>query len=81
VSVVNMLEAKTNLSRLVEAVESGAETEIVIARNGRPAARLVAVRRPNTGRRLGVAKGAFTLPDTIDAHNATVEALFTGRLE
>lgn len=40
---VNMLEAKTKLSKLVEAVESGAETEIVIARNGKPAARLVAI--------------------------------------
>ncbi len=33
-SIVNMLDAKSNLSRLVEAVESGAESEIVIARNG-----------------------------------------------
>ena len=38
VPTVNMLEAKSNLSRLVEAVETGAETEIIIARNGRPAA-------------------------------------------
>jgi prevent-host-death family protein len=44
-----MLEAKTSLSRLVDAVESSAETEIVIARNGRPAARLVAVRKPGKG--------------------------------
>ena len=34
---VNMLEAKTHLSRLVEAIETGAATEVVIARNGRPA--------------------------------------------
>ncbi len=33
---VNMLEAKTHLSRLVEAIESGAEKEVVIARNGKP---------------------------------------------
>ena len=79
-TTVNMLEAKTNLSRLVEAVESGAETEIVIARNGRPAARLVPVRRPNMGRRLGVAKGVFKVPDTIDTDNAIVEALLTGHL-
>jgi antitoxin (DNA-binding transcriptional repressor) of toxin-antitoxin stability system len=32
---VNMLEAKSNLSRLVEAIEQGKEREIVIARNGR----------------------------------------------
>ena len=45
--VVNMLEAKSNLSRLVEAVESGVETEIIIARNGRPAAKLVARAGPH----------------------------------
>ncbi|MGB5134924.1 MAG: hypothetical protein WBN89_07095 [Prochlorococcaceae cyanobacterium] len=33
--VVNMLEAKTHLSRLVEAIETGAEAEVVIARNVR----------------------------------------------
>jgi prevent-host-death family protein len=37
-----MLEAKTNLSKLVYAVESGSEKEVVIARNGKPAAKLVA---------------------------------------
>jgi antitoxin (DNA-binding transcriptional repressor) of toxin-antitoxin stability system len=40
---VNMLEAKTHLSRHFEAIESGAESEIVIARDGKPAARLVPV--------------------------------------
>lgn len=33
---VNMLEAKTQLSRLVEAIELGEERDVVIARNGRP---------------------------------------------
>jgi len=75
---VNMLEAKSTLSRLVEAIETGAETEIVIARNGRPAARLVAMGPASTGKRIGVAKGKFTVPDDIDADNATIEAMFTG---
>jgi prevent-host-death family protein len=78
-AIVNMLEAKSNLSRLVEAVESGAETEVVIARNGRPAARLVAVRPPRQGRRLGVAKGKFKVPDDIDADNAIVAELLAGK--
>lgn len=42
-TTVNMLEAKTQLSKLVEAVESGAEAEIIIARNGKPAARIVPI--------------------------------------
>lgn len=76
---VNMLDAKSNLSRLVEAVESGAETEIVIARNGRPAARLVPVRPSAKGRRVGVAKGKFAVPESIDADNAIIAELFDGR--
>jgi prevent-host-death family protein len=79
--IVNMLEAKSNLSRLVEAVESGNEAEIVIARNGRPAARLVAIKPPRAGNRIGVAKGRFTVPDDIDADAASVAALFNGRGE
>lgn len=59
---VNMLEAKTQLSRLVEAVESGAEKEIIIARNGKPAARLVPVEAAEDKkgmRRLGALEGRF----------------------
>jgi antitoxin (DNA-binding transcriptional repressor) of toxin-antitoxin stability system len=40
---VNMLEDKTHLSRLVKAIEIGAATEVVIARNGRPVPRLTAL--------------------------------------
>ncbi len=76
--MVNMLEAKSNLSRLVEAVESGAEAEIVIARNGRPAAKLVAVGRARKRKRLGVAKGKFAVPDTIDRNEDRIIALFEG---
>jgi prevent-host-death family protein len=75
--IVNMLEAKSNLSRLVEAVERGQETEIIIARNGRPAARLVAVAARPVARRIGVAKGRFVVPDSIDADEAAIAALFT----
>ena len=58
---VNMHEAKSRLSQLVEAVESGREAEIVIARNGKPAARLVPLAPEKPKRRLGFgfAKGEF----------------------
>jgi prevent-host-death family protein len=77
-TAVNMLEAKSSLSRLVEAVESGSAAEIVIARNGRPAARLVAIQAAKTGRRIGVAKGKFKVPDSIDDDETTIAALFAG---
>lgn len=54
---VNMLEAKTNLSKLVEAVETGKETEIILARNGKPVARIVPVEQEP--RKLGLAEGQF----------------------
>jgi len=75
-STVNMLEAKTSLSRLVDAVERGLEREVIIARNGRPAAKLVPYRSPVAGQRLGVAKGRFVVPDSIDGSNAEVARLF-----
>jgi prevent-host-death family protein len=76
--VFNMLEAKSNLSRLVESVETGAEIEIIIARNGRPAARLVAIKTVPAGKRIGIAKGKFTVPDNLDADEAIIAKLFEG---
>lgn len=75
-STVNILQAKTNLSRLVDAVESGRESEIVIARNGRPAARLVPLEPKKGGVRLGVAQGLFEVPDDIDEANPIIAKLF-----
>lgn len=75
---VNMLQAKSSLSRLVEAIEQGREREIIIARNGRPAAKLVPLDTGPIGPRLGVAKGKFEVPENIDTHNAEVARLFLG---
>jgi len=58
---VNMHEAKTHLSKLVERVEGG--EEIVISRAGKPAAKLVPVAQPKPGKReLGGWKGRFDMP-------------------
>lgn len=75
---VNMREARSSLSRLVAAIESGEEREIVIARNGRPVARLVSVEAFPGAQRIGVAKGKFEVPDDIDANNEEVARLFKG---
>lgn len=58
---VNIHEAKTGLSRLVERVEAG--EEIVIARAGAPVAKLVGLRRDRARRRLGLLDGKFKIPD------------------
>lgn len=77
-TTVNMLEAKSNLSRLVEAVETGAEREIVIARNGKPIAKLVPYEAKPKGKRLGLLEGPFEAPtqDEFDAANDAIAALF-----
>lgn len=62
---VNVHEAKTHLSRLLEAVEAG--EEIVIARSGKPIARLVAVGRADQPRRPGALKGHLWIGDDFDA--------------
>lgn len=61
---VNVHEAKTHLSRLLARVAQG--EEIVIARAGKPIARLVPV-EPKLRRTLGQDKGLFDVPDGFDA--------------
>ncbi|RLP25162.1 type II toxin-antitoxin system Phd/YefM family antitoxin [Mesorhizobium sp. YM1C-6-2] len=74
-TTVNMLEAKTSLSKLVEAVESGAETEIIIARNGKPAAKLVSIdAEPKKKVRLGLLKGKYP-PMSLEEFNSTDEEI------
>lgn len=80
-AIVNMLEAKSSLSRLVDAIATGRQLEIILARNGRPAAKLVPVDAVPVGQRIGVAKGAFVVPDDIDAHNGEVAWLFSGEAQ
>ena len=75
--VVQIFEAKTHLSKLVEAVENGSEKEIIIARHGRPVARLVGLEEPVSPlNRIGTAKGIFSIPPEIDEENERIAALF-----
>ena len=60
---VNMHEAKTNLSRMAKEIEDGTVPYYIIARRGTPALKLSAYVEEKPKRRLGVAKGKFTLKD------------------
>ena len=62
---VNIHQAKTHLSRLVERVEAG--EEITLARAGRPVARLVPYRQRREPRRLGIWKGQVWMSPDFDA--------------
>lgn len=63
--IVNMHEAKTKLSELVADVEAG--EEIVLARAGKPVARLMPLRKAEPRRRLGQWKGKVRMSKDFDA--------------
>ena len=61
-AVVNIHEAKTHLSRLLARVAAG--EDIIIARAGRPVAKLVPLSPIKKTRGYGLLKGEFTVPDS-----------------
>ena len=64
-TTVNIHEAKTHLSRYVEQAAAG--EEIIIAKAGKPIARLMPLAPPKLEpRRLGLGKGQFLIPDNFD---------------
>jgi prevent-host-death family protein len=75
---VNIHEAKTQFSRLVDAAAGG--EEIIIAKAGKPAARLVPMERVKVKRHFGGLKGKVRIADDFDAPlSDDVIAAFEGR--
>ena len=76
---VNMHQAKTQLSKLVDEASRG--EPFIIAKAGRPVAKVMALRAP-TGRqvrRLGFMAGEIAVPDDFDRMNSQeIERLFNG---
>jgi prevent-host-death family protein len=72
---VNVYEAKTNLSKLIDRALAG--DDVVIARSGRPLVRLVPIRTP-AGRVAGSARGQIRMADDFDDLPAEVAAAFRG---
>ena len=73
---INIHEAKTHLSRLVERVQAG--EAIVIAKAGRPAARLVPIEDARKPVKIGGLKGAPIPDDFNTMFEEEIAALFTG---
>lgn len=75
---INIHEAKTHLSRLLEQVAGG--DEIIIAKAGKAIARLVPLDAAPKKRQLGLLKGKLNVPDDFDAPLTDDDlALFEGR--
>ena len=76
--IINIHDAKTRLSKLIEAVAQG--EEIVIARAGKPAAMLVPMPAPKTVRKPGAMKGKIKIATDFDNPLPDdLQAAFEGR--
>ena len=73
--VVNISEAKTNLSKLIDMVYHG--EKVVIAKNNLPVADLV-IHKPNGKRKLGLLKDKITVPDDIMKEDEEINEMFYG---
>ena len=76
---VNIHQAKTHLSRLLQRVAGG--EEVTIAHAGVPVARLVPIERSGVKRKLGIDQGKIWIADDFDAPSPELEALFEGEEE
>jgi len=71
---VNIHEAKTHLSRLLAKVASG--EEIIIAKAGKPIARIVPERDVDGERPSGMDKGLYSVPDDFDEESDLINEMF-----
>lgn len=74
--LMNVHEAKTHLSRLLDAVERG--EEVTIARAGKPVARLVPATAPKVRRTPGAWKGKIWMAEDFDAPMPEIEEAIYG---
>ena len=72
---VNVMEAKTDFSKLIRILESKREDAIIVARNGRPVVKITLVDDSPVSRRIGIAKGKFRAPEDFDANNDEAAAM------
>lgn len=77
---VNTLKAKTNLSQLMNLIETGKESVIIIARYGKPVVKMTAYQEKPVTKRIGVAKGKLKSPRNLDQYNDEIADLFGGTL-
>ena len=73
---VNMLEAKTRLSKLVKDLEQHEEDAVYIARNGKPVVMMVRIPHQDSTGRFGIAEGKFTVPKEISDWDLEIAEMF-----
>ena len=62
---IDINEAKSKLSKLINQVIAG--EEVIVAKSGKPVARIVPFKKPTQNRKPGSAKGILIISDDFDA--------------
>ena len=74
---MNVLEAKTNFSKIIAMLENREEKEVVVAKAGKPVVKIVLWNEyEDVSKRIGIAKGKFKVPDDIDECNDEIARMF-----
>jgi len=73
--IINISEAKTNLSKLVDMAYHG--EEIIIAKNNLPLVELI-IHKPKAKRKLGLLAGQIDIPDDFMEEDKDINAMFYG---
>lgn len=74
--IINIHQAKTNLSKLIEKALVG--EDVIIAKAGKPVAKLTAYKEPLKPRKLGLLKGKIKVPDNFNDEDKEINKLFYG---
>lgn len=74
--VINIHDAKTNLSKLIEKTQKG--EDILIAKAGKPIAKLTAYKEPQKPRKLGLWKGKVWMAPDFNDEDEEINKLFYG---
>lgn len=74
--IVNIHEAKTNLSKLIEKTLNG--EDVVVAKAGKPVVKLVAYKKPMKSRKPGLLKGKIWISDDFTDEDEEINKLFYG---
>lgn len=75
---VNVLEAKTNFSKLLMLLETKQESEVIICKNNKPVAKLTYMPPFDVSKRLGIAKGKLIYSDDINDGDDEIAKMFYG---
>ena len=75
---VNILEAKTDFSKLIHLLELNKEEYITIARNGKPIAKLTLINDKPISNRIGIAKGKFNIYGDFNKDDENIANLLSG---